>query len=347
VPLADFAARRRFAALLIVIGRRRGSPNLGFAAAAIFLFFGDPSATQRLGGVYVRGQCEPFVGVAVAGALAILASSKRQAWHLVSVGVLLAAAFWLKYNAAAYGLPVLAAIWAWAPESVRDTKGHVRALAWIAAGFAAVGVAVLAYFVAAGALHDLRLATIDYNLRYSDETYNGWRSVLTYPFTMFTDRGSVDFLWYLGGLGAALLVVTRARADRSTAVWLSWLAATVLSIAINGHRDLPNYFVQAYPPLAMAAGRRPGGTPVQPPHSASGRRRGDCSGRLEGRRRQFYPRSALGRGSLHRQQPSIRSGLLARADRSRDVFASLQGAQIRRAGHRQPGSPRPRDDDAV
>jgi hypothetical protein len=50
-----------------------------------------------------------------------------------------------------------------------------------------------------------------------------------------------------------LLVITRARADRSTAVWLSWLAATVLSIAINGHRDLPNYFVQAYPPLAMAA----------------------------------------------------------------------------------------------
>jgi len=49
VPLADFAASAAIATLLIVIGRRRRSPNLGFAAAAIFLFFGDPSATQRLG----------------------------------------------------------------------------------------------------------------------------------------------------------------------------------------------------------------------------------------------------------------------------------------------------------
>lgn len=253
VPLADLAAAAGVAALLIVIGRRRGHPHLGYGAAAIFLFFGDPSASQRLGGVYVRGQCEPFVGLAVAGALALLAGGRRSPARLIATGVLLAGAFWLKYNAAAYGLPVLAAVWAWAPATERNSTANLRAMAWIGAGFAAVGITMLAYFAAAGALHDLRLATIDYNLRYSDETYDGWKSVVVYPFTVLWKRAFVDFLWYLGGLGAALLVITRARTDRSTVVWLSWLAATVLSIAVNGARDLPNYFVQAYPPLAMAA----------------------------------------------------------------------------------------------
>jgi hypothetical protein len=165
VPVADVLAAGGVAALLVVIGRRRGNPNLGFAAAAIFLFFGDPSASQRLGGLYVRGQCEPFIGLAVAGAVAVLASGRRNPLRLMTVGVLLAAAFWLKYNAAAYGLPALAAVWAWSPATDRRTA-LIREVLWIGAGFAAIGLAMLAYFAATGALHDLQLATIDYNLRY-------------------------------------------------------------------------------------------------------------------------------------------------------------------------------------
>jgi hypothetical protein len=36
-------------------------------------------------------------------------------------------------------------------------------------------------------------------------------------------------------------------------VVVAWLAAVIVSIAVNGQRDLPNYFVQANPPLALAA----------------------------------------------------------------------------------------------
>ena len=112
--------------------------------------------------------------------------------------------------------------------------------------------AFLAYFAAHGALTDLRLATIDYNLSYSDETYSGAASLLTYPFRMLFDRSKVDMLWFLAGLGS-LLLVWQGRSRRSTMVWLAWLAAAVLSIAVNGQRNAPNYFVQANPALAMAA----------------------------------------------------------------------------------------------
>ena len=110
----------------------------------------------------------------------------------------------------------------------------------------------LAYFAAHGALHDLRLATIDYNLRYSDETYASPASILVYPFTLPVDRARVDMLWFLGGLGAVLLVWQALRSNRGAVVPLAWIAAAILSIAINGQRNLPNYFVQAYPSLALA-----------------------------------------------------------------------------------------------
>ncbi len=62
----------------------------------------------------------------------------------------------------------------------------------------------------------------------------------------------VDMLWFLGAIGA-LLLARRARSTGSAFVALAWLLAAVVSIAINGHRDLPNYFVQAAPALALAA----------------------------------------------------------------------------------------------
>ena len=169
-------------------------------------------------------------------------------WLLAS-GVLFAAAFWLKYNAAAYGLPIAAAAWAWRHPS----GGKLwRDLAWIAAGFSAVVSVVLVYFVAHGVLHDLWLATIGYNLHYSNETYDGSMSMVRYVMTMPFDRVRLDPLWFLGGLGALLLARLIA-SEASVVVLLGWLVATVVSIAINGSRGLPNYFVQADPALALAA----------------------------------------------------------------------------------------------
>jgi hypothetical protein len=278
VPLADLVAAGLVAALLVVLGRRLFSEIVGLSAGALFLLFGDPNL-QRLSGIYVRGQCEPFVSLAVAAALVLATTPARRRWHLVVTGVALAAAVWIKYNAVTYALPVALAI-AWRQDSGGDRRFLVRDLAWVAVGGIALSAIPLLYFAISGALHDLWLATVTYNLQYSNETYEAGRHPILYVLTLPFVRARLDMLWYLGGLGALLLVPSifisswgptptstarlallarraagaSSRASRvSVVVSLAWIVAAILSIAINGQRDLPNYFVQANPALALAA----------------------------------------------------------------------------------------------
>ena len=251
VPGADLIAAGLVAWLLVTIGKRRYSPIVGAAAATLFLLFGDPYL-QRLSGIYVRSQCEPFVALAVAASLVLLAHPQRARRHLIGAGVAFAFAFWLKYNAAAYGIVLALAAWAWARDADRSWRPAIRDLSTMAAGFVAVAILVLAYFAANGALQDLRLATIDYNLRYSNETYAGRADALRYLVTFPLERAKVDPLWFVGGVGA-VLIARKARANGSAVVAIGWLLSAVLSIAINGGRSLPNYFVQANPALALAA----------------------------------------------------------------------------------------------
>lgn len=251
VAAADIAAAAAVACLLIVLGFHRYSANIGFGAAALFLLFGDPYF-NRLSGIYVRGQCEPFVALAITTSLVLLSWPARRQPHLIGAGVTLAVAFWLKYNAAVYALPVAIGAWAWSRNTDRSLRRALGDFGWIALGFGIMATAVLAYFTLNGAVHDLRLATIDYNLRYSNETYESPADVLQYLVTFPIKRASMDVLWFAGGLGA-LLLAPRVRSDRSTLVILGWLLAAVFSIAINGSRGLPNYFVQAAPAMALAA----------------------------------------------------------------------------------------------
>jgi hypothetical protein len=251
VPGADLVAAAAVAVLLVVLGRRRYTPAIGFGAACLFLLLGDPYL-HRLGGIYVRGQTEPFISLAITTGLVLLASHDRRRWQLCAAGLCLAAAFWLKYNALAFALPLAIALWTWRPVAATGRRPFVTDAAWVAAGFALVAVIVLTYFAAHGALLDLRIATLDYNIRYSEETYEGPGGVFRYLFVLPWDRARVDLLWFVGGLGAVLLILRRSWTD-STVVVLGWTAAAVLSIAVNGSRGLPNYLVQADPPLALTA----------------------------------------------------------------------------------------------
>jgi hypothetical protein len=254
VPGADLGVAIGVAWLLVVLGRRRYTASIGYGAAAIFLLFGDPYL-QRLSGIYVRGQCEPFIALAVAASLVLLAHPRRQPRHLILAGIALAAAFWLKYNAAAYALTLAVAAWAWPRDANPDRRAAAQDVTLIGAGFLAVTVAVLVYFASNRALTDLRLATIDYNLQYSNETYESVASAVFYVATLPIQRARLDMLWFLGGLGV-LLVAAKATSDRpsrSTLVAVAWSAAAIVSIAINGRRGLPNYFVQAAPAMALVA----------------------------------------------------------------------------------------------
>ncbi len=250
VPGSDLLVAGAVAWLLVILGRRRYTASVGYGAAAIYLLLGDPYL-QRQSGLYVRAQCEPFIALAITAALVVLAGRRHTRWHLVGAGALFAIAFWLKYNAAAYGVAIAAAAWCWSPGD-RQPSRLLRSGAWIAAGAALLSMGVLTYFVANGALLDLRLATIDYNLRYSNETYEGTAAPFWYVLTFPLDRARLDPLWFAGGLGVLLLASGRPR-DRSTVVIFGWMLAAMLSIAINGSRGLPNYFVQANPALGLAA----------------------------------------------------------------------------------------------
>ena len=133
-----------------------------------------------------------------------------------------------------------------------DRRSGLADLILVGIGFVAVSAALILYFSVTGALADLRLATIDYNLQYSNETYGGPFSVVLVSGDIPVQRARVDMLWCLGGVGAVLLA-GRSWTKPSTGVVLTWVLAAVISIAVNGSRGLPNYFVQANPALALAA----------------------------------------------------------------------------------------------
>ena len=248
IGVLDLVASLATAWLLMRLGRQMFGGHAGFAAAALFLWLADPGI-QRTGGMYLRAQCETFIALAIAGAVSLTWKPQARPSRLIAVGVLLAMTFWLKYNAIVFAIPVfLAAI---GSDPLGSRPWAATTIAWIAAGFLGASALVLLYFAAGGALTDLWLATITYNLRYAGETYTGAWDAAQYVFSMPVIRARVDGLWFLGLLGLLLLLVHR-RVNRGTLVTAAWIAAAILAIAVNGSRGLPQYFIQATPVLALA-----------------------------------------------------------------------------------------------
>jgi len=225
VPAADLVVAVATALLLLALGRRLGPPGTGEAAALVFLFLGDP-AWGRLGGVRARGQCEVFIGlVSTAGLLllhrAIEAGARRVQALGFAAGALFGAAFVYKYNAGAVLIAAaLAACWWVRRDGALSLGARLRGLlplgGAVASGFVTVVAAMLAIFAFAGAFDDLYHATISYNVFYSGETYAGRFAMLGYLLRFPIERARVDGLWFVGGLGCAVILVPalvrRARA---------------------------------------------------------------------------------------------------------------------------------------
>jgi hypothetical protein len=266
VPAADLVVAVATALLLLVLGRRLGPPGTGETAALVFLFLGDP-AWGRLGGVRARGQCEVFIGlVSTAGLLllhrALDVGARRVQALGFAAGALFGAAFIYKYNAGAVLIAAaLAAIW-WRRGPTSSLGATLRGLlpvgGALASGFVTMVATMLAMFAFAGAFDDLYHATISYNVFYSGETYADRFAMLGYVLRFPIERARVDGLWFVGGLGCAVILVTalvrRARTGTPDVLPVLWVAAACLSIAVNGSRGLPQYFLQAAPALALAAG---------------------------------------------------------------------------------------------
>ena len=247
VPAADLLAATLIATCLWQLGGALAGPLVGPWSAVVFLFLSNP-AFARLAGVSVRAQCETFIALVVTTAFLCLARSKnaRQAtvWYLVA-GALFGIAFAFKYNAIAYVLAGLFALLVWK----RLTPG---AIVCMGIGFLAPVALFAAWFATTHGLGDLYDATITYNVRYSGETYEGAWDAVSYLLTFPVRHARVDALWLVGGAGCAVLLVA-ARRGLDRLVPVAWTAAACLTIAINGSRDLPQYFVQAAPALGLAA----------------------------------------------------------------------------------------------
>lgn len=247
VPAADLITAALIAALLWQLGGILGGGVVGAWSAVIFLLLSNP-AFARLGGVSVRSQCETFIALAVTVAFVCVARSRhtdRPNRLYVAAGALLGIAFAFKYNAIAYVLAVLFALLVW-------KRLTLKAIVIIGAGLL-VPIAVLTtWFIVGHGLRDLYDATITYNVRYSGETYEGPWHAVSYLLTFPIRHARVDALWLVGGAGCAVLLVA-ARRGVERLVPVVWTAAACLTIAINGSRDLPQYFVQAAPALALAA----------------------------------------------------------------------------------------------
>lgn len=259
VALADLVVAAVVAGLLIVIGRRRFTESIGCGAAAFLLLFGNPALTQSLGGVFVRAQSETFIALAVTGALTLLAARTRNARHLIGTGLLLGVAFWLKPNAATYAVPAVAALAVWPRDGAWHRGTFWRECTVVGMAGAAMVALPLLLMWPTGALTDLYLATIAYNAAYSGDTYDGVAGILRYAGSFPIARAANDSLWFVGGLGVLSGVWIGWRMRTHPRLWpiampLVWLIAVWLSILINGARNLPQYFVQAGPALALAAG---------------------------------------------------------------------------------------------
>ena len=247
VPATDLIAAAVIAILLWQLGTAIAGGSVGPWSAVVFLFLSNP-AFARLGGVSVRAQCETFIAASITAAFLCLARSLRMprpAVWCAAAGALFGLAFAFKYNAIAYVPAGIFALFVWKRLTPATLVGLV-------AGFLLPASLFGLWFAFGHAVRDVYDATILYNVRYSGETYEGPWHALSYLVTFPVRHARVDALWLVGGAGCAvLLVAARPRMERLVPV--AWTAAACLTIAINGSRDLPQYFVQAAPALALAA----------------------------------------------------------------------------------------------
>jgi hypothetical protein len=265
VPLADTVLAGLIAWLLLRIAPVFTAPRMaGPLGAALFLLLGNP-AFARLGGVRVRGQGEVFIAALVtAGLWCVLRTieddastgSGRRAGLAAAAGALIGLAALIKYPAAAYLGVVWVAIFLRAGRDSTDAwpaRSAARLVMWSAAGLLLPVLSMLAVFGAGGALGDLWDATVVYNVRYSGETYTGFWSFARYLLTFPFQHARIDGLWLVGGAGSLMLLVRVFRRPLFL-IPLAWTAVACLAIAINGSRGLPQYFLQAFPALALTAG---------------------------------------------------------------------------------------------
>ena len=124
VPVTDLIVAGLTAWLIFILGRRLGGPGAGMLGAVLFLIYTNPTLS-RLGGVRIQAQCEVFIALFAAAALAIVHKTctdddelfRRGMRGMALAGVLFGITFFYKYNAGIYLIVGMIATLAWSRRS--------------------------------------------------------------------------------------------------------------------------------------------------------------------------------------------------------------------------------------
>jgi 4-amino-4-deoxy-L-arabinose transferase-like glycosyltransferase len=254
----DLLASALTAVLLLVTVRRLASLTAGLIAAALYAALTMPAWLYRHSGILERSVPEVFIGVVVTAAacfaaIALGMTGVRRLSAAAASGLMLGAAAALKPNAAIYAPALL--LWITVCSSGESRPLRARMIVAVLVGAAIVPALVLAWIWSSGAWGDARIALIDFNRFYvaSDLSISRFATELAKAFWL---RMKTDPLWAAGSLGGVLaawhLIRTR-RPDPLPLLAVLLGAAAAGSIAVNGARLFNTYFIQALPPLAIAA----------------------------------------------------------------------------------------------
>ncbi|MEO5896531.1 MAG: glycosyltransferase family 39 protein [Vicinamibacterales bacterium] len=257
VAWLDVLAAATTTVLLYTIVRRLDSSVPALVATALYATLTMPAWLYGNGGFLERSICETFIIplVAAAALCAVLFSERQSLAAALGIGLFAGAAVVMKPNAGLY-FPALLLWTVFYTQHARQARSGfgIRALAVAIAGGAVVPLVALLWLWRSGILIDAKIAVIDFNRYYVGQGF----SVVTYA-DLFSHavflRMKTDPLWLCGITGSLLAtadLVRRRRLPPAPALALIWGGAAVLVIVVNGMFLFNSYFINAFPPLAIA-----------------------------------------------------------------------------------------------
>jgi hypothetical protein len=228
---------------------------LGTAGAVLSVIFYAFRHCRQ--GYLLAAQPESFLMFCVFAAWFLMPGGKRlNVARYLGVGLLLGAAFWLKYNAVAF-FPFVALLPFVDFRELDQGLAHLRLLIpwkdWfgrmllVAAGFVFAVAAVLAYFYVSGAWPAMKEVQFEVLPRYGARAFHGFR-----PFLLFALGHTQDHLgiwWEVMPALTLLIAWWRRELGRIAPLTLMALAGYI-STAMQG-RFHPYYFETCYPFFAM------------------------------------------------------------------------------------------------
>jgi hypothetical protein len=263
----DLIASAGTSALLFAILRRLDGGVMGAVAAALYAALTMPGWLYRNGGILERSVAETFISLFVAfaawSATFLVAGgdettrSGRAALSpigsvLAAAGVGLGAGVAIAYkpNAGVY----LPALLAWVAIFARDRRRIMTVVIMSVIVATLPALLTLSWLSSQGVWTDARVALFDFNRFYvaQDLSLRAFAVELAKAFWL---RLKTDPLWAAGGIGGVVGLVAVMRSPRrhpEPALAILWGGAAACVIALNGARLFNTYFIQAFPPLAVA-----------------------------------------------------------------------------------------------